>query len=354
MSTAKATSNAVSSLSQAQLMDIIQLQSIIGSADFALQPFMNLVADSLKQFTGANGSVIELIEGDEMVYHAASGTVKDYIGLRIAREGSLSGHCVQSGEIEICNDTASDPRVNLEACKKIDAVSMMLVPLRHQNEIRGVLKIISDKKNAFGNTEIYTLHLLAGIMGSALGQQLLVRDHQRIEDRLRQQAQNDSLTGLPNRSLFYDRLTHAIIRHVRSQTYLCLMYMDLDGFKAVNDTYGHGVGDKLLCEFAKRIQAGVRASDTFARLGGDEFTLIAENLRNKDEATLIANKIIAATNEAFDIEQQQIHVGVSIGIAMIIGGGLSSQALLKAADSALYKSKKAGRNQFQFAEIEPG
>ncbi len=338
-----------SQLKQNHLQQIIEMQAALVSGDFALDAFMTDVVERVQTFTSATGAVVELVEGDEMVYRAASGSVSTYVGLRLKMATSLSGNCVRSGQVTLFEDTANDPRVDAAACKKVSAASMVVVPLSRKNQVVGVLKVISNQAYAFNEHDVYTLQLLAGLLGGALGQQIEMHDQQQLEEKLRHMAQNDSLTGLPNRALFYDRLAHAIARSSRSDKLLALMYMDIDHFKAVNDTYGHAVGDALLQQFAERVRKVVRESDTFARLGGDEFTLITENLRNKQEAVHIATKIIESVRPEFVLEGQKIKVSTSIGVALSSGKGIQSDEFICQADEALYEVKKAGRDSFRFA-----
>lgn len=337
-------------LDQQQLRQIIELQSLIGSAEFNLDVFMRMVVSKVQEYTGATGAVIELLENDDMVYRAACGSAAPFIGLRLKSEGSLSGLCLQTGEVEVCVDTSWDPRVNRNACKRINAASMIVVPLSRNGENVGVLKIISDQVNAFGQNAMYVLKLLAGILGGALGQQLEIRDRQKMEIDLRYMAQSDPLTELPNRLLFDDRLSHALARNARSQQYLALMYIDLDGFKPINDTHGHPVGDELLRAFAARVKGIVRASDTLARLGGDEFALLAEGLHNTEEAALVACKILDAARQEFELTTTTAVISASIGIAMTSGNtNLTAGEFIRRADDALYQAKKAGRDRFAFA-----
>jgi len=168
------------------------------------------------------------------------------------------------------------------------------------------------------------------------------------EERLLQMAQNDSLTSLPNRALFYDRLEQAVARAKRNRQMMAVMYLDIDRFKAVNDSLGHGAGDELLVRFAQRLRQSVRASDTVARLGGDEFTVIAEGLRSETDSVEIATAIMKAMQPPFNISSQTMSVTTSIGIACLANDEtISTNELLRRADSALYQVKSHGRNGYE-------
>ncbi|MCV6613421.1 MAG: EAL domain-containing protein, partial [Cellvibrionaceae bacterium] len=160
-------------------------------------------------------------------------------------------------------------------------------------------------------------------------------------------ATHDALSGLPNRNLFMDRLDNALTRCRRNRSSLAVMFIDLDGFKTINDTLGHDIGDQLLIQVARKLQTLVRDIDTVSRLGGDEFT-IALSECNPEEVQLIANRILDELSHPVEIEERKIFASASIGIALYPEDGSDSSGLLKAADTAMYKSKELGRNQYQF------
>jgi diguanylate cyclase (GGDEF)-like protein len=172
-----------------------------------------------------------------------------------------------------------------------------------------------------------------------------ITERKKTEERLAFMAQNDALTSLPNRSLFMDRLTNAILRANRYQSGLAVMFLDLDGFKQVNDTFGHHNGDILLKQFGTRLTQAVRKTDTVARLAGDEFTIILEGLmKTTADSQIIANKIIEAMQTPFLLGDQQVTVTTSIGIAIHVAGQFNPEELLSRADQAMYNAKHSGKN----------
>lgn len=480
----------------ARLNEIITTQYMLAKAALDLDAFFTLVVDRMANLTSANGVVVEMVEGDEIVCKAANGTAAEFIGLRLRMGTSLSGLSVTNNEVLICNETETDPRVNLQACRKVKARSMVVAPLIHVGKPVGVLKIMGPVPDAFNERDIQTLQLMAGLIGAALGHQAdhetncrllaelteavtalkneishriiveeAIRDHelrtrmiidssydafiainangiivdwnkqaeiifgwskneavgsiladiiipQRFRDahingmkrfnasgvgdaldnrielvglrkngeefpveltiraiqlkqgfefcaflrditdrknsehRLLHLAQNDQLTGIPNRSLFNDRIVEAMKRSKRTQSLMALMYLDIDHFKSVNDTYGHIVGDGLLIEFTRRLRSSVRTSDTVARLGGDEFTIIMEDLKSHKDATIVANKVLLAIQEPMMINDIALEVTTSIGIAFYYDAEMDPDHLVINADKALYHAKEAGRNRF--------
>ncbi|MGA0032134.1 MAG: diguanylate cyclase domain-containing protein [Burkholderiales bacterium] len=169
------------------------------------------------------------------------------------------------------------------------------------------------------------------------------------EAQIQHLAHFDSLTDLPNRTLFNDRLHQSISMAKREKRKLALCYLDLDGFKAVNDTLGHDRGDELLKLTASRLKHAVRESDTVARLGGDEFAVILPQITGRGDAALVAEKIIDMLAAPFHLQgsDQSAHIGVSIGIAVFPADAGEAEQLVKMADIAMYNAKKAG-NRFQF------
>lgn len=164
--------------------------------------------------------------------------------------------------------------------------------------------------------------------------------------RMTHLAQYDALTDLPNRVLLQDRAQLAITQARRDDKRLALMYLDLDGFKAINDRHGHAVGDQLLVQFAQRLQAAVRASDTVCRQGGDEFVVLLPGLDGDEPACVVARKILAACEAPFELAGERLAVGLSGGIALYPQHGTTFDALSRHADSAMYAAKRAGRMRF--------
>jgi len=166
------------------------------------------------------------------------------------------------------------------------------------------------------------------------------------EALITQMAYHDTLTGLPNRLLVSDRLIQAMAQVERSNRMLAVCYLDLDGFKPVNDNYGHEVGDLLLKEIASRMQASVRTNDTVGRLGGDEFVLLLTDLESAEEYQTVVERLMSAINQPFSLSESiQVQVGASIGIAIFPTDSDDPEILLRYADHAMYKAKQAGRNR---------
>ena len=190
--------------------------------------------------------------------------------------------------------------------------------------------------------------------GKRAGAILVARDiteRLREEEKVRALAFRDTLTGLPNRLLLVDRLQQALAAAKRVQQGVAVMFLDLDRFKEVNDTYGHDAGDALLKTLAQRMQACLRSSDTLARLGGDEFVIVLPDLEACNDATAIAEKILAVVAQPVELSGAALQVGVSIGIALYPDCGEGPDQLIQAADAAMYGAKQAGRNTYRVSQV---
>ena len=176
-----------------------------------------------------------------------------------------------------------------------------------------------------------------------------ITPQKQVERQLERLAQNDTLTGLPNRHMFNDGIAAALRRSQRSGTHVALLFLDIDGFKQINDTLGHAGGDDVLREFAHRLKSCVRATDLVARLAGDEFVIVLEGIHTRDECRFVARKILAAMRPQFRTAGCEIRVTTSIGVALGHGSSTTAEALLKRADSALYAAKGQGRDRFEMA-----
>jgi diguanylate cyclase (GGDEF)-like protein len=177
----------------------------------------------------------------------------------------------------------------------------------------------------------------------------LALNHARAVEEAVHEALHDSLTGLPNRSLFLDRLRHAVVRAERTGTPLAVLFCDLDGFKTVNDSLGHRTGDRLLVSVADRLARCLRPTDTIARLGGDEFAVLLEELRGPDDAARMAQRLLDSLEPQFQLREREFFISASIGIAT---GTKEAETLLRDADLAMYRAKSSGKGRY--AIYEPG
>jgi len=179
-----------------------------------------------------------------------------------------------------------------------------------------------------------------------------VTERRRAEEKLRHVASHDGLTDLPNRMLLMDRLDQAVNHAHRDARKCAVLFIDLDGFKPINDTLGHDKGDLVLQEVAVRLNASIRETDTAARFGGDEFVLVLTDLGSRDAATHVAHKVLTNLTAPIDLDGDEAHIGASIGIAFYPDHGKSAALILKQADNAMYTVKDSGKNAFAIASVD--
>jgi diguanylate cyclase (GGDEF)-like protein len=199
---------------------------------------------------------------------------------------------------------------------------------------------------------VLTVTLVLSILDSRLERRTNVFTHslKSVNETLQYQATHDALTGLPNRYLLSERIQHAIDVADRSKMRFALYFIDLDGFKAINDSMGHNIGDQLLKRIANRLSVTLRKEDTVARLGGDEFVVLVEKVADSTNAAHIAEKLFDCFQSEFELDDTGISISSSIGISLYPENGVTSDALLSHADAAMYEVKASGRNSYRFFE----
>ncbi len=286
------------------------------------------------------------------------------IRYRLLFEQNAAGVCVSrlDGQIVDCNATFA----SLLGYRRNDLVGSTMRKLygtsTEFDEIAsllggvGTLNSVEIELRRADGTPIWVLENLVLVGDSMSGvihaTVVDISDRKRAEEQIEFHAYHDVLTHLPNRKLFTDRLRHSLIRSKRTGRSLAVMFIDVDHFKTINDTLGHTAGDELLLEMSRRLRDCVRDDDTVARLGGDEFTIILAELRQPEDAIGVAQKILETVQVPLTIGNMPIVVTASIGIALYPVDGIDPEALLRNADSAMYRAKEAGRNTVQLCTDE--
>jgi diguanylate cyclase (GGDEF)-like protein len=307
-----------------RLRAIIQTQTEIAASDLDLDAVMHLIASRGQDLTAASAGVVEIADGEEMVYRVTTGEATPFLGVRLKISSSLSGLCLREGRVLRSDDTADDPRVDAEACRRVNARSMLCVPLVHHDETVGVLEVYSPRANNFDDGDVETLELLSGLIAAHLSHASLFAAE--VHGR-----RHDALTGLLNRRAYEERLPVEIARASRYAWPLSLCLLDLDGFKTINDTLGRPAGDKALQQVAALLDESRLADDSF-RIGGDEFALLMPKTCRED-AELAAARLARSIGE---IGMSDGSLGASFGVAE----GADDPAVLHAmADERLLAAK---------------
>ena len=238
-----------------------------------------------------------------------------------------------------------------------EAVGTALLDVIHPDDRVGVEQALSSRQpkapltarvRARDGEHVWFEGTVTNLFDDAAVAGLVITGHdvtaqREVEDRLAHDATHDPLTRLPNRVIVDDRLSHALDRSTRNGTLSAAIFVDIDRFKLVNDTWGHATGDDLLREVADRVQHAAREADTVGRYGGDEFVVICEDLQSEAEALVVAERIMREVSRPVALDGREILVGTSVGVALSAGPGESSDALISRADAAMYEAKQTGR-----------
>lgn len=323
------------SLSNEELLEIINIQTEIVQFGLDFNAVISFITEKAQKLSNADGGAIELNEEEDMVYRASSGTAKNFIGLRVKENQSLSGLSFRLKEAMICDDAYTDDRVDKEACIKIGLRSMAIVPLVHDNKSVGVLKVLSQEPNHFNHKTITLLQLLNGVIAST------IYHASKFEfDELYYRATHDYLTGLYNRSHFFDQIRQKFIIAKKSKNSFGLISIDLDGLKYINDTYGHRAGDEAIKQVANRLLKLFRETDTVARIGGDEFAVIVNSVKSNEEGNLLLKRISKEVNSTQLFESHLLKISVSAGFVRFDENHNNIEELIDEADKRMYEIKR--------------
>jgi diguanylate cyclase (GGDEF)-like protein/PAS domain S-box-containing protein len=293
-------------------------------------------------------------------FAAESALRESELRYRLLFEQNAAGVCVTTfdGIVDDCNSTFAA----MLGCNRTDLIGRQMseryVRPNEREELAAMLRDVATLNSVEvemrrgDGSGVWVLKNLT-LSGNHIHSTVVdISDRKRAEEQIEFHAYHDVLTNLPNRKLFMDRLSQALTRCRRYGKSLAVMFVDLDHFKTINDTLGHTAGDELLLEMSRRLRACIRDDDTVARLGGDEFTIILSELRQPEDAANVAEKILHSIEQPLTIAETPIEVSASIGIALYPVDGHDAEALLRNADSAMYRAKEAGRNTYQLCTDE--
>ncbi|MBS1893401.1 MAG: GGDEF domain-containing protein [Actinobacteria bacterium] len=313
-----------------RLLDIIQTQGEIAAGDLDQDRAMQLIVHRVPALIGADGALIDSPVGDRLVFRAGSGVEERVIGLEYPRADSLSGRALERREVLISSDTKLDPRVEAEACRKLGARSLLCAPLLHRDEELGSLTAFSALPHAFDEGDREAIDLIGRSLSAHL-------HHAAGFSLASHQSRHDHLTGLQNRRAYESRLEQETSKAARTDDDLALCLLDLDRFKAVNDHFGHVVGDDVLRAVARGFR-NCRLHDEAFRIGGDEFAVVFPG--GDERAARTAIRRMVDELDLTDLTRRGVRFGVSFGIA---AGKTDPRALHAAADTELTAAKRLGR-----------
>lgn len=315
-----------------RLLAAIQRQSDSGMTDATLPELMTLVAQNAQNLTGAEGAAVQIVEGDELVAVVSTGCAAEHPQFRVPVTGSLSGLAVRSQEVQLCDDSQADQRVDRRTAQQLGARSLVTVPLFLRSEPVGVLTVMSALPAHFRTEHVDLLQVMAGLVASAISQA-------RRRENPDRAVIHDPLTDLVSRAYLKEALSTALARWRREGGSIAVVVVDLDGFRPVNDEHGYAVGDTVLVEVSRRIRRAVRKSDVVARTGGDEFAVLCEN-RDMVSTSHLARRLSRQITMPVATSAGAVTVGVSIGAAVAVEDESADQ-LLSRADAAMYRTKRS-------------
>ncbi|TGM74884.1 GGDEF domain-containing protein [Leptospira mtsangambouensis] len=330
-----------SSSSDSTLERILKLQTELTAAKPDVPYLLDRITLRAKEITGSEGAVFELVEGDDLVYRAASGKAEKQLGLRLPVKGSFSGLSLQSRSTLYCVDSEEDDRVNREACRVVGLRSMIVLPLYFDTEVLGVLKVYSSKVGFYSSNDTYVLNMLSGTMAAVLHNAYRWAEKEKKLQSMAYLASHDTLTGIHNRSAFYDSLRKGLSQITNDGSSLTVALFDLDGLKKINDAYGHAAGDFYIVQFAQKLSRLIQNQDILARLGGDEFGLILIHKESKESILYRLEQTRNMVEVEIQFEMTKLQIKSSIGISFSSDDGNEPETLVAVADSRMYENKRA-------------
>ena len=297
---------------------------------------------------GANTGSVMLVRGDQLVGVAAVGNDRAVGGHVRIGEG-IAGQVAATRQPLLINGTASPRTFPGLGPRSIRVHSAVSVPMVERGELIGVLNVGAPASHRFDEDDLSTASAFAEYAAAAIAKARLYDARRRQTEELAYQASHDALTGLPNRSKLRDTVVRAGGRR-SSAVGGALLFVDLDGFKAVNDLLGHAGGDVLLEAVARRITGCVSSEDIAARVGGDEFAVFVSSAIDVEAAGVVADRIVDRLSEPFVVQQEVVRISASVGIALLKDAERSFDELMHAADRALYAAKGAGKNRWHASD----
>ena len=331
-------------------MDLIRKASLHLTMNLSLDSVLEAILESAMELISADDTHVFLYEHGVLTFAAAlfEGHQQKEPFMHPREEG-ITYHVAREGAKRVVNDLTKDPLFEDTPWEG----SIISLPLKIGQRVLGVMNVALTRNHEFTEEEIRLLEFLGDQAAIAIqnarlyeqAQQEIV-DRKKAEKAIQHLANHDSLTGLPNRRLFTERINLEIARSQRNELNFSVILFDLDQLKVVNDTFGHNIGDMLLQAVAQRLLGLLRKSDTIARMGGDEFLLILPEMKQVEDSILTVERILSALSTPFHLEGYQINISTSIGISFYPDDGVSAEELTKKADQAMYRAKEKGGNTY--------
>jgi diguanylate cyclase (GGDEF)-like protein len=315
---------------------IVETQREIAAAGADVDAVMRLVLARSQALTGADGAMVSLVEGEELLTRAASGISAGLVGRRRPLRETVARFAIEGGVPLLISDCETDPRINRELQKLTGDRSLICVPLFQGGEVIGALNVLSSSEARLTERNRQTMEMVSVILSAAVSYAALVAQSELNE----YQAVHDALTGLPNRTLFRQQI-QAATATADADGGFAVVIMDLDRFKEINDSMGHPAGDALLVEVARRVESALRTSDTVARLGGDEFGLLLAASTGTGGLEAVLDLVREAIEAPIMFHDVPLAISGSMGVAAFPEHGRDPETLLRHADVAMDAAKRS-------------
>jgi len=319
--------------------------------DFPIQAILDHLTSRILEVLPVTGAGV-MIMGSDTEMHFASASDKVLLQIEGLQIELGEGPCLEAfrtGQRVLIADLAADQRFPRFGPRAVEAgmAAVFSFPMRIEGTQIGAADLYRDKPGALSPEDAAAGQVLADVAAAYIMNSRGRVASQEAEEEQRYRALHDPLTGLPNRVLLYDRIAHALARASREPVVPAVLFIDLDRFKVVNDSLGHRAGDRLLVAVTERLQRALRAGDTLARLGGDEFVVLCDDLAEAGQALALAERISNELKAPFQLDEDEVFITASIGMAYAHEGHETPEILLQDADSAMYRAKEQGGARYE-------
>jgi diguanylate cyclase (GGDEF)-like protein len=318
-----------------RLRAVITAQKEIAAiAHKSVGDIMHFVAHKMQELTSAGSVIVEMLEGDDRVYRAVTDDQSILLGTRSKATTGLSGMCLNTGMILYCKDSEKDNRVDLKNCRRLNAKSLVVVPLKYENKINGLLKLTSPFVCAFSDEDILLLELMAEYLAISL-------ERAKVLDQLRNKSKIDTVTGLLVRRYGEEELRNLVQKTKEKNSVLSFILLDVDDFKHINDSFGHSAGDSVLQQMGELLNKNLRKTDVAIRWGGEEILILLPS--TSDGGAINCANRLRKIIEAHNFNVSHI-ITVSGGVSSLYAEDNEAE-VIKMADINLYKAKNSGKNR---------
>ncbi len=329
---------------------LVEFAQTVGEG-YQIQEILDHLVGRIVDVLPVTGAGVMLIGLDDALHFVAASNAP-ILKIQTLQNELGEGPCLEAyrtGEAVSVPDLSVDqrfPRFSARA-NAAGLAAVFTFPMSLDGRRFGALDLYRDQVGGLDSTDMKSAQMLADVASAYISNAQARADAAENIDLLRQRSLHDPLTGLPNRTLLKERLEQAVARGRRSHQVFAVLVVDIDRFKAVNDQFGHHIGDRLLAAVAGRLKGVLRGGDTVARLSGDEFVIICEGLEGAELAERVAERVVGALGPVFELEGESLQVTASVGIAFCGPGEDVPESLLRDADFAMYQAKQAGGGRHQ-------